>query len=441
MKIINLKAENFKRLSAIDITPTGDVIQITGKNKQGKSSILETIDALFEGSGAMPEKPVKIGESKGKLHMAIGEGPDRIEYLVSKTFSTKNPKGTLTIESVDGGKNSSPQKISSPQTLLDQIIGKLSFDPLAFINKDNKEQRDIVLGLMGVDIDGIDKEIKRLKDERQIKGRDVKKAEGHYNSLPAIVPGAPDKEVSAAELTDKLTKAIAHNQEMTDAQAALDTLKAAGTARLESIKTKEAEIEQKRAEIAALEEGNKLIQAEVDNIRAEWRKKRDALDLKEAIEIQPIQDEISKIDETNKTVRNNADNNKAGTDLQTLQKEYDNFTLQIQAKEKEKTTALESCEIPVPGLTLGEEKLLYNNLPISQCSAAEAITIGLTIGMKMNPKLRVLRIKDASLLDEDSLAVIRKLTADHDFQIWLECVDSSGKVGFYIEDGTVKAVN
>ena len=38
MKIINLKASNVKKLIAVDITPNGDVVKITGKNGAGKTS-------------------------------------------------------------------------------------------------------------------------------------------------------------------------------------------------------------------------------------------------------------------------------------------------------------------------------------------------------------------------------------------------------------------
>ena len=36
MKIIKLVAENLKRLTAVEITPTGNVVEITGKNSAGK---------------------------------------------------------------------------------------------------------------------------------------------------------------------------------------------------------------------------------------------------------------------------------------------------------------------------------------------------------------------------------------------------------------------
>ena len=57
--------------------------------------------------------------------------------------------------------------------------------------------------------------------------------------------------------------------------------------------------------------------------------------------------------------------------------------------------------------------------------------------MAQNPKLRVLRVRDGSLLDEDALALIAKMAGDQDWQVWIERVDSTGKVGFVLEDGAV----
>jgi hypothetical protein len=48
-------------------------------------------------------------------------------------------------------------------------------------------------------------------------------------------------------------------------------------------------------------------------------------------------------------------------------------------------------------------------------------------------------IRDASLLDAESLAQLADMAKDGDYQIWLERVDTSGQVGFYIEDGMVVA--
>jgi hypothetical protein len=65
----------------------------------------------------------------------------------------------------------------------------------------------------------------------------------------------------------------------------------------------------------------------------------------------------------------------------------------------------------------------------------------MAIGMAINPKLRVMRIKDGSLLDDKTLAIVSSMAEKEDFQVWLECVDTTGKVGIYLSDGEVVAVN
>ena len=49
MKILKLTAENFKKLSAVEITPDGNVVVISGKNGAGKSSVLDAIEAALCG--------------------------------------------------------------------------------------------------------------------------------------------------------------------------------------------------------------------------------------------------------------------------------------------------------------------------------------------------------------------------------------------------------
>jgi hypothetical protein len=57
--------------------------------------------------------------------------------------------------------------------------------------------------------------------------------------------------------------------------------------------------------------------------------------------------------------------------------------------------------------------------------------------MSANPKLRVLRIKDGSLLDENGLKLITEMADKNDYQVWVETVNTSGNVGVYLEDGSV----
>jgi hypothetical protein len=79
-----------------------------------------------------------------------------------------------------------------------------------------------------------------------------------------------------------------------------------------------------------------------------------------------------------------------------------------------------------------------NGHPFVQASDAEQLRASIAIAISMNPQIRVIRVRDGSLLDEDSIKLVAELAEANDCQVWLERVDSSGKIGFVLEDGHVK---
>jgi len=83
----------------------------------------------------------------------------------------------------------------------------------------------------------------------------------------------------------------------------------------------------------------------------------------------------------------------------------------------------------------------FNGIPIKQLSQAEKWRIGLAIGMALNPGLRVMSVKDGSLLDADSMTAVAKMAEEKDFQVWVEAVANEAGVGFYIEEGEIKTRN
>jgi hypothetical protein len=91
--------------------------------------------------------------------------------------------------------------------------------------------------------------------------------------------------------------------------------------------------------------------------------------------------------------------------------------------------------MPLPGLSFGNKEVLFDGLPLSQAGEAEQLRISVAIAMTANPKLRILRIKDGSLLDDKGMELLRTMATDSDYQIWIERVDTTGKVGIVMEDG------
>jgi len=52
--------------------------------------------------------------------------------------------------------------------------------------------------------------------------------------------------------------------------------------------------------------------------------------------------------------------------------------------------------------------------------------------------LKVIRILDGSLLDSTNMNLIKEMAQGQDYQVWVEVVDESGKVGITIENGEIK---
>ncbi len=111
----------------------------------------------------------------------------------------------------------------------------------------------------------------------------------------------------------------------------------------------------------------------------------------------------------------------------------------IAAREKQKVDAITAAEMPVEGLGFGDGEVTYGGIPFEQASDAERLRVSVAIAMASNPKLRVIRVRDGSLLDEEALKALAGIAHDRDYQVWIERVDGSGKVGVVMEDGAVIA--
>jgi hypothetical protein len=115
------------------------------------------------------------------------------------------------------------------------------------------------------------------------------------------------------------------------------------------------------------------------------------------------------------------------------------LTEAMAARLNAKNMAIAAAKMPIEGLSFGEGEVIYNGLPFNQASSAEQLRVSVAVAMAANPKLKVLRIQDGSLLDDKSMELLSAMADAADYQIWIERVDVSGKVGVVMEDGSVKA--
>jgi len=427
MKIIRLKAENIKKLVAVEITPTGSVIKITGPNASGKTSILDAIFWALGGLNNIQAQPIRKGQTKAKVEIDLGE------MLVKRTF---NEGGTtsLTIENKDG------LRFKSPQTMLDGLLGKLSFDPLEFMREKPGRQFLILSELTGLNFSKLDGLRQRIYDERAATNRDVKRLEVQIEGM-SVPSDAPKEEVGGAEIVGKIRDA----NELRNKQISLD--RRVETLESEAHKTEE-NIEKINAEIRQFEQKIKLLKTDFEteearmNVFADsiWATKEDAGVIL-VPDISALNTELAQVESKNKAARAYQARVSARNLLQQLKDVAKNLTDKIQAVDKEKRGQIAKAKFPLDGLSFGDGAVIYNDLPMDQASHAEQLRVSMAMAMSLNPKLKVIRITDGSLLDSQSMKVIENMAKDQDYQVWIEQMDESGKVGIVISEGEVVAVN
>jgi DNA repair exonuclease SbcCD ATPase subunit len=408
MKIINLQAENVKRLKAVEITPDGNTVILAGANAQGKSSILDAIWLALGGGAAAKQnsRVIRDGEKEASVRLDLGD--------IVVTRKWKGEKTTLAVENAEGA------KYSSPQSMLDGLVGRLSFDPQAFALQDEKTQLKSLLDVVTLPFDPVEveKTRKELYDDRTIVGRDVKQWESTFAGLHEQPTTTPDEELSISAL-------------MAEHAAAADEH---ATRRREELQVKHLEesIEQTRQHIAELA---RTLAADEETKKALTDKLAWASPLPDLAE---ITDQISGAEDTNQRVR--AKKHRADVERQMLtsRREYGKLSRQLEELDALKAKGIKEAVLPLEGLGFDETGVTYNGVPLKQASSAEQLRVSTAMGMALNPKLRMMHIRDGSLLDSKNLALLDEMAAAGDFQLWIERVDESGSVGIVIEDGQVK---
>lgn len=427
MKIVKLVAENIKKVRAVEITPDGNTVIISGRNEQGKTSVLDAIWYALGGRDAMKgvKKPIRDGETSAKVVLDLGD------YRVERTFS--GDATNLKVTSADG-----KAKFSSPQDLLNGLIGNLAFDPLAFSNMKEPAQKEMLMGLVdiGIDLTMWEANRKALYDDRTAINRTAKELEGQLSGLP-LQANVPAKEViisdilaekADAEKSDaKKHEAVNYHQEKLRLFASNEQRSATMLSELSELEAK-AEAVKKEREILLCS------QAEISKQIDQEKKVMAAL---EFTDMAKFDTQIIEAEETNKKVRMNLKRIEVADALKAKNAESDSLTIKIKDMDDSKTKAITSAVFPIDGLSFDDVGVVYKGMPFAQCSSAERLRVSLAMAMAMNPKLRVIRIMDGSLLDSNNMAVIKEMAEKADFQVWIECVDESGKVGIVIEDGSV----
>jgi len=400
MKIHRLQIKNVKGIKSIDIKPKTNLIFITGKNGNGKSSLLDSILYCLAGGKQIPKLPVRYGESNAEIKIELDD------FNVSRTF-TDSGKTYLKITTKEG------KNYLKAQTMLDDISNILYFDPLKFLSEKPAKQKEILLDALGINLNDLIEKFDIVHEERKFVNREKKAAEVTFNSLDIPVNPFLEK-VIVSDLVDKRDKIASQLN------------------RLEIDYLQYSDIEGK------ISEYTKNLEALRNNLDLLDKKIKDSNPDKLLSELNAISTQLSESAAINKEVDNNLVYKNAKHTFSEKKKSYDLLSNELKAISQAKTLRLRNSNLPAE-INVTGSNLVYNNIPFSQLSSAEGLKVCLDITNLIKTKMKIIRILDGSLLDEHSLDQIQIFAIKNDMQIWVEIVENKDSgLGFFIESGEIK---
>lgn len=435
MNIVSLDVSNIMRISAAFITAEdAPVVIIGGKNGHGKSSCLDAIAMAIGGKKLCPPEPLRRGKAEGHVTVNLGA------YLVTRRFwrtAADEIASSLTVSSPEGA------EFRSPQALLDKLVTDLTFDPLAFLDLAPKDQREYVRKFVGLDFKALDAQrsaaleaVRECETVLKVAEHDVKAGE-YYE-------GAPTDLVDADALLAALAEAEALERAAVDAEQAVEKKRTevASVAdtiarQQEAIAALKQQIADREAMIAEAEQRQKDIVAAGKQARADADAARARVP-----DTSVIRQQLAEANTVNARVQANRRHAALLDARDSAKADVAEARARIATIDAEKQRQLNAAAFPVPGLSFGDDGLMYDGLPFEQASYAQQLRVAVAMGLASNPELKVLLIKHGNALDSDSLRLLTDLAAERGAQVWLERVaESKDGVSVLIEDGRVVAVD
>jgi len=436
-RLVEIEIANYKAIESMKIA-VGACTMLVGFNGQGKSSVLDAVQDIFDGG----HDPRVIRGYEGAGGVPEAKQASRLLRLddgttIKKTTTRKS--STLTVTSADGG------VVRPPKEYVDKLARSFGFDPIAFCYAKPAERVQWLLEVMPIkftageineaagmpimgpaaicDLEKLNQIIEGRRSQRTDANRNARDAEGTWDNLKRSLPADEGKDWGSE--IDRLDA---------DIRAANSRIAAArGDADREATRQKEekralanAEIEDLEAQIEAVRERFRSESAEIDAATrlaldtsvAEDQAKVAALKLDLGTARQK-QDEAVRV----ATLRESAE--QWGDKMVAANKEADALTRQIKALEDLKGRKI--ADLPVPGVDVrdlmnakGEvigKDVAVDGVIWEHVNDSEQIVVAMEIGLQGAGDLPLLLCDHGGEFDDERLKKLAEFAKDRGVQI------------------------
>jgi hypothetical protein len=446
VKIASLELENVKRVRAVELTPTEDGLTVIGgRNRQGKTSVLDAIAWALGGDRFKPDKPTRDGAATpARLHVELSNG-----LVVERSGKT----GTLKVTDPTGKR--------AGQTLVNDFVSTLALDLPRFLSGTDKDRAEALLQVIGVgdQLAEIDARLSRKYEERhtlgQVAERKAKSAEDmvHHDD-------APEEPVSVADLVAEQQEILGRNGMNQERRShAHDLIPFLGRNGMNQERRSHAhdlivaseraaaDVERARERVTGLKDSLRVANEELSHLVATSAKAtQESLVATKGLDelmdesTAEVEASIAGIEATNELVRENQAKAKAQEEADELADEYKALDVEVESIRQERVDLLKGADLPLDGLSVDEDgDLTYEGASWSDMSGADQLKVATAVVRKVKPECGFVLVDKLEQMDADTLGEFGGWCASEGLQVIGTRVATDDTCSVVIEDGRVSA--
>lgn len=409
VKINKLEIENVKRVKAVTIEPTSNGLTILGgNNNQGKTSVLDAIAWALGGNKYKPSKPARDG--------SMNPPTLRLELSNGLIVERKGKNSDLKVTDPSGQK--------AGQQLLDSFVEELALNLPKFIESSAKDKANTLLQIIGVGekLWELDRKEEQLYNERRTIGQIADQKKKYAAEQPQY-PEAPNELVSIADLIHEQQEILARNGENARKRQNRENI-------VNEMHLSEARLKQLKEQLAQEE-------AVHDKLMGDYVKANKSIEDLVDESTEEIENSIANIEEINRKVRANLDKEKAEEDAKQYKSQYDNLSAEIQKVRDERTSLLDSADLPLPGLSVEDGELVFEGQKWDNMSGSQQLRVSTAIVRKLKPECGFVLLDKLEQMDIPTLTEFGKWLESEGLQAIATRVSSGEECQIIIEDGYV----
>lgn len=409
MQIKKIKIENILGISSMEFE-AGKFTEITGKNGEGKTSVLEAIkSALKSGHDATL---LRTGSKGGEAVIVLDDG-------VQITKKIGESDSTTIVTDADG------KRVNKPASVIKQLTDMMSVNPVDFLRSTKKERVSVLLESLPIVADSqrleaitglsdipdghalivLESIYRLIYDNRTGLNRAIKEKRATINQLSETLP---DQIEDGADQSDLLIQLKQHDDErdhrLNEIETKLGLYRVDHELKVEELQKK---INAEKQSFASILEKSNIAK---NNARQKHAENTTAI-RENIAAIQEQQKQAAKHESTRQTIVMMSEQ------AADMQNDADTMSLALTNLETYKSELLGS--LPIQGLTVIDGEIYRNNVQFDRLNTAQQVEISIEIAKLRAGNLPVCCADGLELLDSERFEEFKKQSIESGLQLFV----------------------